>query len=99
MLAFEQQLKKALDKYYPGKWELNQGDGGCEYEYGCWEDGRGARPPRFLVVHEWASLDAFWSKEFKRATSTPWRAGVLAEGRVLRYDIRVYRTADVGVDA
>ena len=67
-----------------------------EYEYGLWEDGRGARPPRVLAVHEWASLDAFWTPEFKRATSTPWRAQVLAEGRVLRYDIRVFRAADDG---
>ena len=80
------------------RWRLNAGGGGCEYEYGRWEDGRGARPPRFLVVHEWASLDAFGSAEFKRATSTPWRAEVLAEDRVLRYDIRVFRAADVCVE-
>ena len=64
-----------------------------------WEDGRGERPPKFLAVHEWSSLDAFASREFKRATSTPWRAEVLAENRVLRYDIRVYRVAEYGMDA
>ena len=63
-----------------------------------WEDGRGARPPRFLAVHELGALDAFWSPEFKHATSTPWRAEVLAEDRVLRYDIRVFRAADVCVE-
>lgn len=51
------------------------------------------RPPRYLAMHEWTSVDVFWSKEFKRATSTPWRAEVLKEDRVLKYEMRVFKVA------
>ncbi|PCH34005.1 hypothetical protein WOLCODRAFT_135445 [Wolfiporia cocos MD-104 SS10] len=29
-------------------------------------------PPKYLAVHEWASMDVFESKEYKEALSTPW---------------------------
>ena len=51
------------------------------------------RPPKFLAIHEWASLDAFETKQYRRATNTPWRTAVLKEERVLRYEIRVFRAA------
>ncbi|KAI1791965.1 hypothetical protein LXA43DRAFT_888206 [Ganoderma leucocontextum] len=51
------------------------------------------RPPKFLAIHEWASLDALETKQYMRATNTPWRTEVLKEGRVLRYEIRVFRAA------
>ena len=51
------------------------------------------RPPKFLAIHEWASVDAFETKQYRRATDTPWRTEVLKEGRVLRYEIRVFRAA------
>lgn len=57
------------------------------------EDPDTDRPPKFLAIHEWASLDAFETKQYRRATNTPWRTAVLKEGRVLRYEIRVFRAA------
>ena len=50
-------------------------------------------PPKFLAIHEWASLDAFETKQYRRATTTPWRTEVLKDGRVLRYEIRVFRAS------
>ena len=43
--------------------------------------GTGA-PPRFLAVHEWASMDGFGSAEFARATSTEWRARMVQAAEV-----------------
>ncbi|KAI0702234.1 hypothetical protein C8Q76DRAFT_578476, partial [Earliella scabrosa] len=51
------------------------------------------RPPKYLALHEWTSLDAFRTKEFKRATTTPWRMQVLKEDRVVRYEMRVFKAA------
>ncbi|KAL7277765.1 hypothetical protein ACG7TL_008708 [Trametes sanguinea] len=31
------------------------------------------RPPKYLAVHEWESPASFETREFKHATSTPWR--------------------------
>ncbi|PIL28445.1 hypothetical protein GSI_08479 [Ganoderma sinense ZZ0214-1] len=64
--------------------------GGREMEF---EEHGADRPPKFLAIHEWASLDAFETKQYRRATNTPWRTEVLKEGRVLRYEIRVFRAA------
>ena len=60
---------------------------------GMEEDWDRERPPKFLAIHEWASLDVFETKQYRRATNTPWRTEVLKEGRVLRYEIRVFRAA------
>ena len=57
------------------------------------DDAGPAAPPKFLAIHEWASLDAFETKQYRRATNTPWRTAVLKEERVLRYEIRVFRAA------
>ncbi|KAM5531959.1 hypothetical protein V8D89_014359 [Ganoderma adspersum] len=65
--------------------------GGREFERE--EDPDAGGPPKFLAIHEWASLDAFETKQYRRATNTPWRTAVLKEGRVLRYEIRVFRAA------
>ena len=44
-------------------------------------------PPKYLAVHEWASLDAFESPEFKAAVSTPWTDKIL--GNVIARERRV----------
>ncbi|RPD60490.1 hypothetical protein L226DRAFT_461559 [Lentinus tigrinus ALCF2SS1-7] len=54
---------------------------------------REERPPKYLALHEWTSIDAFQSREFRHATTTPWRMQVLKEDRVLEYRIRVFRVA------
>ncbi|KAI0692593.1 hypothetical protein C8T65DRAFT_586516 [Cerioporus squamosus] len=51
------------------------------------------RPPKYLALHEWTSIDVFQSREFRHATSTPWRKQVLKEDRVIEYRIRVFRVA------
>jgi hypothetical protein len=47
--------------------------------------------PRFLAIHEWESLSAFDTEEFRHATSTPWRSRVIdkvvkRERLVMRYE-------------
>jgi hypothetical protein len=47
--------------------------------------------PRFLAIHEWESLSAFDTEEFRQATSTPWRSRVIdkvvkRERLVMRYE-------------
>lgn len=44
-------------------------------------------PPKYLAVHEWASLDAFESPEYKAAVSTPWTEKIL--GNVVARERRV----------
>ncbi|KZT74993.1 hypothetical protein DAEQUDRAFT_720199 [Daedalea quercina L-15889] len=43
------------------------------------------RPPKYLAVHEWASMDVFEAAECKAAVATPWTekifAGVVAKER------------------
>ena len=51
------------------------------------------RPPKYLALHEWTSIDAFQSREYRHATTTPWRMQVLKEDRVVEYRIRVFRVA------
>ncbi|KAI0767852.1 hypothetical protein C8Q74DRAFT_1203477 [Fomes fomentarius] len=61
--------------------------------YGSGREVKEERPPKYLALHEWSSLDAFRTKEFKRATTTPWRMEVLKEDRVIKYEMRVFRVA------
>ena len=49
-----------------------------------------AAPGKYLAIHEWNSLDAFGTEEFKKATSTEWRKRVM-EGAVVRHERRVFR--------
>lgn len=44
-------------------------------------DGRVAEKKisRYLAIHEWESLDAFATPEFKHAVSTPWRDEIMPE--------------------
>ncbi len=99
-------LKEVLGAYGSGMGcdgdEPGAGDGASERVRkrvlvgGCGGRGREVkeeRPPRYLALHEWTSIDAFQSKEFRHATSTPWRMQVLKEDRVLEYRIRVFRVA------
>ncbi|TBU22570.1 hypothetical protein BD311DRAFT_770169 [Dichomitus squalens] len=51
------------------------------------------RPPKFLAIHEWTSLDVFETKQYRHATTTPWRTEVLKADRVLRYHIRAFRAS------
>ena len=37
----------------------------------------------YLALHEWTSIDAFQSREYRYATTTPWRMQVLKEDRVV----------------
>lgn len=61
--------------------------------YGSGREVKEERPPKYLALHEWSSLDAFRTKEFKRATTTPWRTEVLKGDRVIKYEMRVFRVA------
>ncbi|KAI0696751.1 hypothetical protein C8T65DRAFT_30612 [Cerioporus squamosus] len=64
--------------------------GGCS---GRGREVKEERPPKYLALHEWTSIDVFQSREFRHATSTPWRKQVLKEDRVIEYRIRVFRVA------
>ncbi|PSS29598.1 hypothetical protein PHLCEN_2v2746 [Hermanssonia centrifuga] len=45
--------------------------------------------PKYLAVHEWASLDGKDSEEYKHAVSTPWRERVVKD--VVAYERRVFK--------
>ncbi|KAH9937318.1 uncharacterized protein B0H18DRAFT_1081543 [Fomitopsis serialis] len=36
------------------------------------------KPPKYMAVHEWASMDSFKSPEYKAALATPWTEKVFA---------------------
>jgi len=36
------------------------------------------KPPKYMTVHEWASMDSFVSPEYKAALATPWTEKVFA---------------------
>ncbi len=48
-------------------------DAGPASGTGAEEVTRKGRPPKYLAVHEWESLESFETDEFRHATSTPWR--------------------------
>ena len=47
------------------------------------------RPPKYLAVHEWESLESFETDEFRYATSTPWRMRLFESAEV--WDRRLFR--------
>ncbi|RPD60462.1 hypothetical protein L226DRAFT_533798 [Lentinus tigrinus ALCF2SS1-7] len=50
-----------------------------------------AAPGKYLAIHEWESLDAFETEEFKKATSTEGREKVMGPGgAVVRHERRVF---------
>ncbi len=49
-------------------------------------------PGKYLAIHEWESLDAFETEEFRAATSTEGREKVMGpEGAVVRHERRVFK--------
>ncbi|KAI0684683.1 hypothetical protein C8T65DRAFT_748564 [Cerioporus squamosus] len=51
-----------------------------------------AAPGKYLAIHEWESLDAFETEEFRAATSTEGRKSVMGpEGAVVGHERRVFK--------